>query len=245
MKIIEKYIMSKWGDLARCEDGIFINDNYIAVVDGATSKGKLNWDGKTSGFIAKETIIKALESLKSDCSAYEAFNIINDALRDKYKEKLRIAENDISERLQASLVIYSIEKKQIWNLGDCKFIINNRLYNNEKKIDNILAEVRSIVVQMELLKGKSAETMLENDIGREFILPVLKEQGIFINNDSEYGYNIIDGITVCDNRIDIIPVPDESMIILATDGYPILKNTLIESEESLKELLINDPLCIY
>ncbi len=40
MKIIEKYINSKNGDMEVCEDGILVTDNFICLVDGATTKGK-------------------------------------------------------------------------------------------------------------------------------------------------------------------------------------------------------------
>ena len=45
MEILEKFIFGKKQD--KCEDGYFINDDFIVVVDGVTSKGKKLWDGKT------------------------------------------------------------------------------------------------------------------------------------------------------------------------------------------------------
>ena len=38
-------------------------------------------------------------------------------------------------------------------------------------------------------------------------------------------------------------MPDKSSIVLASDGYPVLKGTLAESERELSEILKNDPLC--
>ena len=38
-EIIEKTCISKYEDESRCEDGLFISPDYIAVVDGVTSKG--------------------------------------------------------------------------------------------------------------------------------------------------------------------------------------------------------------
>lgn len=63
MKIIEKFIASKYGDDTLCEDGLFINDKFIAVMDGVTAKGKLLWDSKTSGFRTKEVLINAMAQL--------------------------------------------------------------------------------------------------------------------------------------------------------------------------------------
>ena len=44
-------------------------------------------------------------------------------------------------------------------------------------------------------------------------------------------------------RIDIYDIPAGTEIILASDGYPYLENTLEASESKLKYILENDPLC--
>lgn len=41
----------------------------------------------------------------------------------------------------------------------------------------------------------------------------------------------------------IYPVPPCSRLVLASDGYPVLKETLAESEAVLRELMEKDPLC--
>lgn len=41
MQIIEQFIASKYGDDVLCEDGLFINDKFIAVMDGVTAKGDI------------------------------------------------------------------------------------------------------------------------------------------------------------------------------------------------------------
>ena len=49
IKIIESFIKGKKDNADLCEDGLVITTNYIAVIDGVTSKGKILWDNKTSG----------------------------------------------------------------------------------------------------------------------------------------------------------------------------------------------------
>ncbi|MBE7719833.1 MAG: hypothetical protein E7243_09970 [Lacrimispora celerecrescens] len=61
MHIIEKFIASKYGDDALCEDGLFINNKFIAVMDGVTAKGEILWNNKNSGFHVKEILINAME----------------------------------------------------------------------------------------------------------------------------------------------------------------------------------------
>lgn len=56
MQVIEKFIASKYGDDALCEDGLFINDKFIAVMDGVTAKGDILWNNKTSGLDRKSVV---------------------------------------------------------------------------------------------------------------------------------------------------------------------------------------------
>ena len=244
MKILEEYLCSKNNDLNYCEDGIFVNKDFIAVIDGATSKGNLEWNGHTSGYFAKEILLNSLGKLPANCTGLEAFEILNNSLKLAYKNNYLIALNDMNERLQASIVIFSRAKNQIWSLGDCKFIINEDIYKNEKNIDILLAEVRSTFLKAEILSGKSLSELSEKDTGREFILPLLKRQSLFMNSNCKYNYSVLDGIAFDKNNVLINDVLPNSIIILASDGYPILKDTLVESEERLSFLLKKDPLCM-
>ena len=49
MKIIEQFIEGKKQNPSLCEDGLFINDHFIAVVDGVTSKSDALFDNKAGG----------------------------------------------------------------------------------------------------------------------------------------------------------------------------------------------------
>ncbi len=53
----------------------------------------------------------------------------------------------------------------------------------------------------------------------------------------------LDGFPVPDEGIVIYPVPPTTVsIVLATDGYPVLKRTLEDSESALRDVLAQDPL---
>ena len=41
--IIEKQLVGKRADMRLCEDGVFAGGDFIAVIDGVTSKGKQRW----------------------------------------------------------------------------------------------------------------------------------------------------------------------------------------------------------
>lgn len=118
MQIIEKFIASKYGDDALCEDGLFINDKFIAVMDGVTAKGDILWNNKTSGFHAKETLLHAMEQLNGSESAVQTFEYLNAQLHKQYNGNDDFFLNNTTERIRSTIVIYSRRYKQIvlWRL---------------------------------------------------------------------------------------------------------------------------------
>ena len=103
--------------------------------------------------------------------------------------------------------------------------------------------MRALVLEMAKREGKTQEELLQKDVGREFIMPVLENQHIFANKTGRFSYGVLNGTTVPDEHIIIHKVKAGDEIVLASDGYPYLKETLEESEKLLKEALINNPLC--
>ena len=244
MAIIESFIKTKYDDPALCEDGIFHNENYIAVIDGVTPKGQLTWDGHSSGYHAKETILKGLSLLKGNETVIEALGFLNSLLYNEYDNKIEFFYNNSEERLQATLVIYSIHKRQVWRFGDCQFMINGKLYAEEMKIDALLAELRSVYLQLEIKQGKSVQELCNQDPSQEIIWPVLKKQFLFSNCDCEYGFSVLDGFCSEFGKAVVVDIPQKSSLVLASDGYPKLMPSLELSETELENLRINDPLCI-
>ncbi len=95
-------------------------------------------------------------------------------------------------------------------------------------------------LEAEIAKGKTLEELLQNDTGRAFILPLLERQMLFQNNPAarQYWFSIIDGFEVSDEGIYVQSLPiDIQTIVLASDGYPYLKETLEASEQCLQEVL--------
>ncbi len=54
---------------------------------------------------------------------------------------------------------------------------------------------------------------------------------------------MLNGFPIRSDRVIVHTVPPHSRLVLASDGYPVLKETLAESEAALKELIQKDPLC--
>ena len=53
---------------------------------------------------------------------------------------------------------------------------------------------------------------------------------------------MIDGFPVPAREVHVIDAAGAEMVVLASDGYPILRPTLAESETALKKALQDDPL---
>ena len=234
MRVIEHFSCSKTGDPAANEDILWIGDWFCMVADGVTSKHCARWNGKTGGRIAVECIISAVKKLSGDETAREAFSQIQET----------ICALDLPEDIapQASVLIYNHKRRELWSVGDCPFIINGTYHKNEKKVDQLLSTLRKMTIESLLIAGHTEAELLQQDLAREMILPFLKLQSNLIDSDSVFSYSVLDGTHPIRN-IEVLPIPEGSELILATDGYPDLKNTLPKSEEALAKILAGDPLC--
>ena len=63
-QVIESFTRSKTGLEERNEDSIFLNDDFCAVFDGATSKTSNTLMGKSSGRLTVELITDYMNLLK-------------------------------------------------------------------------------------------------------------------------------------------------------------------------------------
>lgn len=246
MQVKESYIKSKDDCLENCEDGIFIGEDIIAVVDGCTAKSEFLWDGKHSGLFAKDIICETLSRGVSIDNPESFFDEINKSLKTEIEKYPHCKKEDWP---RASLIVYVSSKKEVWSYGDCRCIIAGKFSHlHEKNIDKILSEKRSKIIKEGIKSGRVIEDLIENDFGRKAIENDLIDQfkyenKHFIENGIEMGYPVLNGDEICEDMIKVYSVENGQEVILATDGYPILKNSLKESEQSLMDILKNDPFC--
>jgi len=245
--IVEQCLQSKTGNPEDCEDTIHTSEHYIAVIDGATSKTERRWEGETGGRRAAAIIDQAFNQMPPDCTARQAAGLMTELIHTCYTRfnLIETVRKDPDQRIIASCAAISLLRQEVWLIGDCHLLLGNRYISHQKKIDHILSEVRALVLELELEKGMTIEQLRENDKGREFIMPLLKEQTLFQNGPTTnpYWFPAIDGFSIPKAGIITLPIPrDVETIVLATDGYPVLKNNLKDSEHILQEILDNDPL---
>jgi len=245
--IEEQFIQSKTGSLENCEDSIHINDHFIAVIDGATSHTTRRWNKETGGKAAVKIIGDAFSEIPFNYTARQAVDLITSRINDFYIRfnVVETVKKDPSQRISASFAAISLFRQEVWLVGDCQFLLGNQHVSNQRIVDNILSDVRALVLEVELLKGTTIEQLRQNEKGREFITPLLKGHIMFQNNPAvaEYWYSAVDGFTIPTAGIIVKTISDDvDNIVMASDGYPVLKDNLKESENILEDILLKDPL---
>ena len=242
MRVIECNLMGKCHDTSLCEDGVKICNSSILVVDGATSSSARLW-GKSSGRLGTEALCNSFASLAEERDAFALLCHLNESLT-QLREEGRTETGDADWAPRASIVIYQEAFHRVINYGDCQFTINGKRFLNHKKIDLINAKRRADVLRKALRSGASTESLLMHDIGRDAIRDSLIHQHVFENAKGEFGYPVMNGSPLCADLMVVEHVRPGGMLVLASDGYPDLKQTLAATEQRLQELLSEDPICI-
>ena len=261
MKIIESCIIGKKSQEA-CEDGMVVTDDFIAVIDGSTSKTPkhLNPDMKNGRYAMMLISEYIREELKVDASVDDFCQGVTAYIYNKVYEKLGVEERlkeHPEERLTASAILYSRTRNEVWMVGDCQAIIDGKLYENGKPYEQEIARKRVELIEQGLSPAEA----------RKQIEPLLIEAMLSGQNQT---YTVIDGFPIYREGVkvvsvsasssvqDSVPASDSvpcsdsasasdtipsssSEIVLASDGYPFLKPTLAVSEAALAEQIANDP----
>lgn len=174
MTIIEQKTEGKAGRLLN-EDGITADDNFVAVVDGSTSKTELKVNPEMSnGRYCMLAIIKAIKKMPRDICMERFCEKVTEEIRSIYNahavdiQKL----NDVpTNRMTASAIVFSLSRKEIWMVGDCQCLVDDKLYENPKPGEKEIAAQRALIIRKSLKEGMSEAEMRRNDIGRKAILP--------------------------------------------------------------------------
>ena len=265
MKIIESSIIGKKSPEA-CEDGMVVTDDFIAVIDGSTSKTPkhLNPDMKNGRYAMMLISEYIREELKANASVDEFCQGVTAYIYNKVYEKLGVEERlkkHPEERLTASAILYSRTRNEVWMMGDCQAIIDGKLYENGKPYEEKIARKRVELIEQGLSPAEA----------RKQIEPLLIKAMLSGQNQT---YTVIDGFPIYREGVKVVSVSDSSSvqdsvpasdsvpcsdsasasgtipsssseIVLASDGYPFLEPTLAASEAALAEQIANDPQNIH
>ena len=252
MKVIESKIEGKKSPES-CEDGLVVTADFIAVIDGSTSKTPHHLspdmkNGRYAMVLISEYIqheLKPESTVEDFCEGVTSY-IYNKVYRQQGIEEQMQAHPE--ERLTASAILYSKAKNEVWMVGDCQAIIDGKLYENNKPFEEIVARRRVELIRRGFTPQEARKT----------IEPLLIQAMLEGQNKT---YTVIDGFPIYQIGVkvvslnapqknvetdvaDSLPLPTKE-IVLASDGYPFLKPTLTESEEALAHLLAYDPQCTH
>lgn len=273
MKIIESQLQSKFSPVPDDggEDRIVVTENYVAVIDGATSKTDAQYKKGdsllTPGAMAADILAEAIPLLDPDFDGKQACQFLNKAILDAYERYniLEMVKFEPVERFSAVMALYNHKKRYLVMAGECQAVIGYQHLQHSKKLDdlNSLARAQELTRLME--SGELTEEGLmamdiNQDPGRAYIMnpgknfPGLKAQFRYQNNpDSPYGYFAMDGFcNFAAPGFSVTNIPsDVSQLILATDGYhrpqsmdpADVMHSLSSAERYLNMILINDPCC--
>lgn len=248
MKTIESYVLGKKSNSCECEDLISVTDDFVAIFDGVSSKSNIRYHGKTTGRIAVELMSKALNSIPPEASAIECLRNINHSVYLWYESQGIIddAKTNPQIRPAASVAIYSRINHQVWVLGDCQVFFDYKPYTFRLKIDELYIGIRMKILDYLKEIGKTTVELQQNDISALVLRPLMEIQPFLQNSEyrNDYSYSILDGFDFYEDDLHVLQVPKTiKEVCLATDGYPIIFGSLTESENYLKHILVNDPLC--
>lgn len=242
MQIIEQTLVPK-SPTKKSEDGVVVTPDFIAVIDGSTSKTDRRYSlFSSNGRYAMTRIERVIRKLPKDASLLQFCRLATKAIRSKYRKSdlPRLADHP-EERLAASAIVYSRLRREIWMIGDCQCLVNGELYENPKPYESILAEHRATEARRLMAAGVTASQLQTDDQSRRTIIPEML-QAMKQQNQS---YAVIDGFNIPIDKVRVITLTfDPFELVLASDGYPFLLPTLAESEAALATQLANDPLNI-
>lgn len=241
MKLIETFVEGKRGEPTLSEDGWVETADFVAVVDGSTSKV----EGRNGGRKAMEIVCGALRTLSAEADKTEMLQHLTAALA---AHNIPEAAARAEYRLTCSAVIFSRHRRVVWLVGDCQCRFGGQTHTHPKLVDEVLTQARADALRYLLAHGHTEEELRRNDLGRAMIADALREQTNFQNDANRYNpyrYPVLDGTPVDPSQVPEIDVPIYiKECVLASDGYPELFDTWKETEERLQQLLLADPLCI-
>ena len=244
MNIIEKSVIPK-SPAKKSEDGIVVTNDFIAVIDGSTSKtARRHLPWWSNGRYAMLLVSRYIRHMPADISCQQFCKGVTKAISRHYW--LRFPKSHMAthpeERLTASAVIYSRVRREIWLVGDCHCLVGGDYYDNPKPYEQELAEMRATRVRELLTQGyKEADLRQSFDPAREVMIPRMLE----VMHNQNITYAVIDGFPIPQRLVPVLTLNFQPWeIVLASDGYPQLAPTLAETEALLDEQRASDPLNI-
>ena len=111
MRIVESQIIGKRSQ-ETCEDGIVVTDDFVAVIDGSTSKADVRYSPDVSnGRLCMEIVSRVIsEQLTPDSTITDFCRLTAEAVSAYYPQKPTKADNNL---MAASAVVLNVRKREV------------------------------------------------------------------------------------------------------------------------------------
>ena len=250
MEIIEQTLIPK-SRTKKSEDGIVVSADFIAVIDGSTSKSQYRHSFFSSnGRYVMKLVSSYIRHMPKNTTCDAFLRGVTAYVRKHYKKSMlqRLAEHP-EDRLTCSVVVFSRLCREIWMIGDCQCLVSqlnshftiqdSQYFDNPKPYEAELAAMRAKEVERLINEGHTVDELCRNDIARPVIIPRMIET----MRNQNITYSVVDGFPIDRRHIRTITLDFQPYeIVLASDGYPFLHPTLEESEAALQHQRQCDPL---
>ncbi len=240
MKIIEQFSHGKVADNSYCEDRFAIGTAACAVIDGSRGPGHMETPMIQTALDRAADIIAAVGP---DMTPRALFDDLTRSLA-ATKTEFRLDEHRYTGGYH--VVCYSAAHRQIWRVGDCQYRFGGTTYRNDLELEEIGARQRAVWIHSLLVRGQTADDVMASETYATMFLPFFAPLLDFANRpDHRFGFGVVNGMAIPDKFIEVHDIPPAvPEIILTSDGYPLVCDTLADSEDALMALVKTDPLCI-
>ena len=203
---------------AVCEDGLFYNDHYLAVFDGATDKSGKTYDGKKGGRVSRD-INKDIDFAKEPVN-----------------------------RPTATLIWYNLDKNELVAIGDSKARIDGKAYNDEEKlVDTLNSALRvKVIDELKLSDEQIRENDLGRYYILPLLQRQAEFQNK-PEAPAAFQFWAIDGFPIPHDKLRVWQFDKAPEVIeLSSDGYEIYppEASVDSYEKTLREQLAADPMRI-
>ena len=213
IQVIEQTVVAK-NPTKKSEDGIVVTDDFIAVIDGSTSKSDRRYSlFRSNGRFAMQIIAKFIRRSRADLTCHQFCLGASAAIAEHYrKSDIELLTAHPEHRLTASCIVFSRLRREIWMVGDCQCLLipgpstnpalsavdsTPQYIDNPKPYEQELAEQRADIIRN---SGQPLASFLVNDTARAAIIPHMLET----MQQQNKTYAVVDGFRIPEQHVKVI-----------------------------------------
>jgi hypothetical protein len=217
----------------------------VLVVDGATDKTGYVVEGMKGGRFVAKAVVDLHQSGELP-PGIDMAGWITAVTRKVDDELKRVSWPTEIQRPAASVLTYSVHRREMFRVGDCHYQIDGLDFPGGKEIDDFHGDTRAEKLKACIVAGGCVADLLENDPGRDVILQSLATQYKYANaTEGRFAYPVVNGDPVPAKLMEKpVAVSAGSFVVMTSDGFDFPKETLAATLKAQESSYIADPLRI-